>query len=442
MLKGRLCKILAVSLAMTLAGLSLHAQDGAYTGFTPYSIFGIGDIFTQGSAYNKSMGGVGIATRNRRYINYLNPASITARDSLAFMADMSVTQDNRYFRQGDNTSGNNTFNINSVTISVPLFYPYSAMLVGIAPYSSTGYRYSYILEDPQVIGNTGNAVYNSAGTGGTYQVFASTAVTLWKRLSLGVEGRILFGNIDKENVFSFAKSAYSNINSGNSLMLRGNSAKFGLQYEQPVGKGNTIGVGATYSTATKLRGTVEDYRISVGNAQSDTLRFSRDTLGRTMGGVSVPSEVGVGISFNHSDNWRAEINYSRSDWTQSGMDVAKGFAVKGSSSFDTRLSQTFRAGFEIVPNRNDIRYYYKRCTYRAGAYYKQAGFAVDGNQINDIGLTLGASLPVFRYYNAVTFAVNAGQRSAATGNLIRERYVNFTIGFNFHDLWFQKFAYR
>ena len=442
MLKGRLCKILAVSLAMTLAGLSMHAQDGAYTGFTPYSVFGIGDIFTQGSAYNKSMGGVGIATRNRRYINYLNPASITARDSLAFMADMSVTQDNRYFRQGDNTSGNNTFNINSVTISVPLVYPSSAILVGIAPYSSTGYRYSYILEDPQVIGNTGNAVYNSAGIGGTYQVFASTAVTLWKRLSLGVEGRILFGNIDKENVFSFAKSAYSNINSGNSLMLRGNSAKFGLQYEQPVGKGNTIGIGATFSTATKLRGTVEDYRISVGSAQSDTLRFSRDTLGRTMGGVNVPSEIGVGLSFNHSDNWRAEINYSRSDWTQSGMDVAKGFAVKGSSSFDTRLSQTFRAGFEIVPNRNDIRYYYKRCAYRVGAYYEDSRFAVDGNQIKDMGLTFGASLPVFRYYNALTFAVGLGQRASTAGNLIRERYVNFTVGFSFHDMWFRKITYQ
>ena len=97
MLKGRLSKILAVFLAMILAGSSLYAQDGAYTGFTPYSIFGIGDIFTQGSAYNKSMGGVGIATRNRRYINYLNPAAVTARDSLAFMADMSVSQSNKFF---------------------------------------------------------------------------------------------------------------------------------------------------------------------------------------------------------------------------------------------------------------------------------------------------------------------------------------------------------
>lgn len=426
---------------MTLAGSSLYAQDGAYTGFTPYSIFGIGDIFTQGSAYNKSMGGVGIATRNRRYINYLNPAAVTARDSLAFMADMSVSQSNKFFSQGDLNSGSNTFNINSITITFPI-YRSSAMLLGIAPFSSTGYRYSYVLDDPSVIGNTGNAVYYSAGNGGTYQLFASAGVTFWKRLSLGVEGRILFGNIGKENVFSFSKSAYSNINSGNNLVLRGNSAKFGIQYEQPLGGSTTLGIGATYSTGTKLRGTSESYRVSVGSSQSDTLRFSRDTLGLTMGGVSIPSEIGLGLSINHSDNWRAEINYSRSDWTSSGMDVAKGFAVKGSSSFDTRVLQTLRAGFEIVPNRNDIRYYYKRCAYRVGAYYENSSFAVDGNQVKDMGLTFGASLPVFRYYNAVTFAVGLGQRASTAGNMIRERYVNFTLGFSFHDIWFRKFTYQ
>lgn len=441
MLKGRKCKISAVLLAMLVAGVSLHAQDGANTGFTPYSIFGIGDVFTQGSAYNKSMGGVGIATRNRRYINYLNPAAVTARDSLSFMADMSVSQNNRYFAQGDNSSANNTFNVNSITLSFPI-YRSSAMMVGIAPYSSTGYRYSYILDDPSVIGNTGNAVYYSEGRGGTYQFFAAAGVTFWKRLSLGLEGRMLFGNIQKASVFSFAKSAYSNINSGNNLMLRGNSLKAGIQYEQPMGNGFILGVGATYSTGTKLRGTVEDYRVSAGSAQSDTLRFSRDTLGLTMGNVTVPSEIGIGLSLNHSDTWRAELNYVRSDWTGSGIDVAKGFAVKGSSSFDTRVSQTYRAGFEIVPNRNDIRYYYKRCAYRVGAYYEDSYFAVDGNQVKDMGLTFGASLPVFRYYNSVTFAVALGQRASTAGNMIRERYVNFTVGFSFHDMWFRKFTYQ
>ena len=101
MLKGRFSKIVAVLLAMILAGQSLCAQDGAFTGFTPYSIFGAGDVLTQGSAFNKGMGGVGIATRNKRFINYLNPAAVTARDSISFMAEMSVFENNRLFGLGN-----------------------------------------------------------------------------------------------------------------------------------------------------------------------------------------------------------------------------------------------------------------------------------------------------------------------------------------------------
>lgn len=441
MLKGRLSKILAVCFALLASGLSLNAQDGAYTGFTPYSIFGVGDIMTQGSAYNLGMGGVGIATRNRRFINYLNPAAVTARDSLSFMADMSVSQNNKFFAQGDKSSLNNTFNVNNIVISMPIAYPHVAMMMGISPFSSTGYDYSYILEDPSIVGNTGNAVYHSAGKGGTYQLFVAAGVTFWKRLSLGLEGKVLFGNIDKGNTFSFAKSAYSDINSGYSLSLRGRSLKAGIQYEQPLGSGTTLGFGATYETGTRLKGSVEDYRVSVGASHNDTLRFVRNELGEK-GGVNIPQELGVGVSFSKSEVWRTEFNYTRSNWTKSGMDVAKGFAVKGSSVFDTRISQAFRAGFEIVPNRNDVRYYYKRCTYRIGAYYGNSGFAVDGNQVKDLGLTLGASLPVFQYYNAVTFAVALGQRSSGIGDLVRERYVNFTLGFNFHDTWFRKFTYR
>ena len=67
---------------LILLPCSGYAQNGAYGAYTPYSIFGIGEIRKEGTAFNSSMGGVGIATRNKRFINYLNPASITARDSL------------------------------------------------------------------------------------------------------------------------------------------------------------------------------------------------------------------------------------------------------------------------------------------------------------------------------------------------------------------------
>ena len=45
------------------------AQEGAHGAYSPYSIYGIGDISKEGTAFNKGMGGTGIATRNKRFIN-------------------------------------------------------------------------------------------------------------------------------------------------------------------------------------------------------------------------------------------------------------------------------------------------------------------------------------------------------------------------------------
>ena len=39
-------------------GFCVSAQDGTYGAYSPYSIYGIGDIAKEGTAYNKSMGGV------------------------------------------------------------------------------------------------------------------------------------------------------------------------------------------------------------------------------------------------------------------------------------------------------------------------------------------------------------------------------------------------
>lgn len=441
MIKKIISSLFIALVVSSVAGLSAYAQEGAYTGFTPYSIFGLGDMTQQGTSFNKAMGGVGIATRNNKYINYLNPAAVTARDSLSFMADMSLLQTNKLFSQGDINTANNTFNINDIAISFPI-YKSSAMLLGVSPYSSTGYGYSSRLEDPSVVGNTGEAMFYSTGSGDLYQVFVDAGVTFWDRLSLGVEGKYLFGSVYKKSAFQFANAGYSSVSSGYNIILRGKTAKFGVQYEQPVGKNTTIGIGATYTLGTKLKGFIEDYKYAVGTSQTDTLKFVRDTITASSARVRIPSELGIGISINHSDRWRAEINYTRSDWRTSGIDIVNGLSVQGNSVFGTSLAEAYRAGFEIVPNINDIRYYYRRVAYRAGVYYEKAYYALDGNQINNYGLTLGASLPIFRYYNAVNLSMDIGQRASLSGNMIRERYVNFTIGFNFFDIWFRKPVYE
>ena len=415
------------------------AQEGAHSAYSPYSIYGIGDISKEGTAFNKGMGGTGIATRNKRFINYLNPAAVTARDSLSFMADFGLSQKNTVYRQGDIKSGNNTFNIYDFIMSFPI-YRSSAFMVGITPFSDVGYDFSSIETDPDIIGNTGNITYDSYGTGSVYQIFFGAGVTFWKRLSLGAEAIYYFGNLDKVTNMDYSNSSYRSLNSGNDLAIRAATGKFGIQYEQNIAGDVSMVIGATYRMGTDLKGYATEYRYANLSSVTDTLRHNVDTLAKA--GLRVADELGVGISLKGGDKWSAEFNYLRSDWTKSGFDSAKGFRVSGASIFSSTVSQSFRAGFEFVPNRNDIRYFFKRCAYRGGVYYDQAYYKLDGNNVNSMGITLGMTLPVFRWYNGLTVGVDLGQRASTRNNMIRERYAMFVVGFNIHDIWFKKPRYN
>ena len=422
-----------------IISVSVSAQDGTYGAYSPYSIFGIGDISKEGTAYNKSMGGTGIANRNRRFINYMNPAAVTARDSLSFMADFGLTESNSVFRQGDIKSAHNTFNIYDFVMTFPI-YKSSAFMVGIPPFSDMGYDFSSIEKDPEIIGNTGNITYDSYGTGSVYQVFAGAGVTFWKRLSLGAEMIYYFGNLDKVTNMDYSNSSYRSVNSGSELMVRGLTGKFGLQYEQKIAGDVSVVVGATYRMGTNMKGYSTNYRYANQSSVTDTLKYSVDTLARS--GMRFGDEIGIGIAVKGGERWSAEFNYLRSDWSRSGFDNAPGFSSIGDSKFTSTVSQSFRAGFEIVPNRNDIRYYLKRCSYRAGVYYDQAYYKLDGHNVNSMGITLGVTLPVFRYYNGISLGVDMGQRASTRNNMIRERYITFNIGFNIHDIWFRKVQYN
>lgn len=423
---------------------SYSQNNGAYGSFSPYSIYGIGNITKEGTAYNRSMGGVGIANRSKRFINIVNPASLTARDSLSFMADFGLSESNTVYRQNVGgsrlTSGNNTFNIHDFVISFPI-YKSSAFMVGITPFSDIGYEFSSIVTDQDIIGNTGNIAFNNYGEGSIYQLFAGGAVTFWRRLSLGAEFIYYFGSMDKVYNMAFEDDSYRSVNNGYNLLLRGYTGKFGLQYEQPLGNSISLTVGATYRLKTNVKGRLTDYSYANTSEITDTLRNDVAVL-KAGDGIKFGDEFGVGVSLKGGDKWSAEINYLMSDWRNSGMENREGFSASGSSVFTSSVSHSVRAGFEIVPNRNDIRYYLRRCAYRAGAYYDTSYYLFDGNVVNSFGITLGVTLPVFRWYNGITVGVDLGQRGSLRNGMVRERYVSFSVGFNIHDLWFQKPRYN
>ena len=431
-------KVLVSAVLAVCAAVSAHGQAAGT--YTPYSIYGVGDLSQPGTAYNKTMGGVGIALRNNSYINVTNPASVTARDSLSFMSDFSVYGDNKMFQQSGIRSVSNTFNINDLVMSFPL-WRHTAMMLGIMPYSDTGFGYSFNYEDPDLIGRTGNITYSATGSGSLYRGFAAFGFSLGP-VSLGAQWTYDFGNIEKTYYTTFNDASYNSIKNGTSAILNGHSFRFGVQYEQPLGPKLTLGLGATFNTSTKLRGTMESSRFSAGSAASDTLYYKLDNLGKDAV-VKLASEMAFGISLKNSGRWMAELDYSRSDWRGSGLDGARGFTA--SKAFSATVVDAYRFGFEFIPNRNDIRYM-RAVAYRLGAYHKNEYFLLDGKKVASTGITLGVTLPIYLMRlggsNGVTLGVDFGQRGSVSGSMIRERYINFSIGVNLYDIWFRKIQYQ
>ena len=426
-------KIITAATVLLLTGANLFGQNpDALSTFTPYSVFGVGDINKAGTAFNKGMGGIGIGIRENRLINILNPASLTARDTLSFLLDFGVDQKNIISETNIAKSAYNTFNMHHIVMSFPL-YKKSAFSLGIMPYSSVGYSFQEYETDPATINEMGDILYQRYGTGGINKAFVGAAVDLNKNFSLGAEGIFYFGTVDRRSdIFFNSDASYRTINTGMDYVISSLSAKLGLQYYKALDKDYSITAGATFLFGTKLSGDLTKYAYATSvSGQIDTVYFNR-TENTAM---EIPSELGLGFSLRKKDKWLIGVDYTRQDWSSAV------FAPTPGISFTPAVSNAFKFGFEYIPNKYDIRYYTKRITYRGGLYYEKTYMKIADKQINAMGITLGATLPILRFSNGVGFSIDMGQRGSLKNNLVRERYIMFNLNFSLQDIWFIKYRY-
>lgn len=432
MYKGKeiLIRVMSAALILFCPLCWLHGQTiDALGSYSPYSMFGVGRIAAEGTAYNHSMGGIGVGMRDNRVINLLNPAAITARDTLAFMFDFGVNEKNSYFNDASTKSAYNVFNMQNVAFTFPI-YKTSAFMVGIAPFSDIGYKFLSTETSTDVEADMGDVKYQQYGTGSIYQLFLGASVMFFDRISIGAQGIYYFGYMNKHNDVLFNSSAaYNTIYTGWDYKIHAFSGKFGLQYIQPFKKNNSqLVIGGTYRLGTSMSGDITRYAY-----------YSVDTvfnINTPSSSLRIADEFAVGMSYRINNKWALGVDYIQQNWRGDMFPDAATW-----SNFEAVPSRQYRAGFEIVPNMYDIRYYMKRVTYRAGAYYEQSYVKVNGHQVNAFGITFGASFPIFRWYNAVSVAVDIGQRGSLKYNQVRERYVNFIVNINLHDIWFVKYRY-
>ena len=441
-----ICTAAAFVLAMLMPAKMFAQADVAYDAFSPYSMYGIGNLETLGGQNTIAMGGIAIGARDNTIINWVNPAAVTAHERQAFMLDFGVTQKNIFYTadaatsiedtdSGKLHSANNMFNIHHIVVSFPII-PTIAVKAGLMPFAATGYQFVSREYADQVLLEMVDVQYQSAGKGGIYQLVLGAGWQIIPNLSVGVDGIYYLGNTIHSSATDFTtNSHYRKISRSWNYVSRGVGAKAGVQYTVNLNKTMPLTVGATYKLGGRMGGEFNDRVLAYTSSSLDTIASVSKPID-----YKIPGEIGAGFTLRKIDNWMFGFDYTYQDWSGTTFDNAPGVDVV------TRKAQSFRLGGEIIPSKYDVRHYLRRTTYRAGLYYNQGYIAVNGVPINSMGLTFGASFPIVKHqdtrYTSIALSVDIGQMGTLASNLVKENYVKINVGLNMFDTWFKKSLYK
>ncbi|MDR2359529.1 MAG: hypothetical protein LBD87_07015 [Prevotellaceae bacterium] len=419
-------KLTMAALGLLFVTVAAAQNQDAVNTFTPYTFYGVGDLTPPGLSYHRGMGGIGIGMRNNRTINYLNPAALSAQDTLSFMFDFGGEMQNYYLSSNVQSSAHNSINMHHMAMSFPVWGKmFMALLV--SPYSSIGYDVSQKETLPEILVESGEAIYSHQGEGGLNQLMLSLGYS-FGRLAVGGQTQYIFGSIDRfDNVDFTNTTGISMVNSGKLIKASNFTFALGAQYTQPLGK-YSLTAGAVYQFRNNMRIEKTDFIYSIGGMGTDTLRYDRNPDARLL----VPASFGVGVTFSEGAKWLAGLDYTYRNWTHTDFDAP------ASRSFKAMPEHIIRAGFEYTPNRYDIRYFLKRWSYRGGLFFENTYLQFDDTRIKNFGLTLGVGIPIGNMNNAVNIAAELGQRGTTRNGLIRERYWKVSVSLSLYDIWFIK----
>lgn len=417
---------------------------------SPYTRFGIGEISRNGFNNSKAMGGIATGLRVKNQINYLNPAAISAQDTMSFIFDVGISGITKSLKTKTNSVDYNNVAFDHLAMSFPI-KNWWYMGVGITPYSKIGYNVTEV--NPHTLIDTLSMLSLNSGEGGINQIFFSNSFNISNNLSLGLNINYLFGSIEQYRQIGFDELYYGNaLIYENNVYLKQFNFEIGAQYYNTINKKIFYTVGATYSHKISFNTDRKVVIMSTKNANTDvslikeyinSFGTSIDTIKSYSNKVSVevPSIYSIGFSVGIIDKLTVGFDYSLQDWNKvNGFDVNE-ISLKESSINYTK-EQSFRFGIDYIPDIQSYKNYLLKINYRLGFYYNESYLQINENQINNYGITFGVGFPITNSRTSLNLSCTVGKKGTVEDNLIEENYTSFGINFTLYDFWFFKRKYQ
>ena len=414
-------RILFCVLGLFFATSASYAQNNT----SPYSIVGIGDIERSSFDRTSGMGHAGIALSSNRTFYQANPASYSVLEDHYFYFEVATRYKSVTYSGTPVTDiSNNTstdIQFKKLAFATKL-KPRWGISFGLMPFSTVNYSFSG-LKTIQGSNFVENATY--VGNGGTNLFYVTNSFIVNKHLSIGLQSAYLFGNMDETETLSgqltdSAVSTERNIYIGNPYF------KLGLQYHTKLNSKWDIAFGATASSKTKLRA---NYSLLVKTGL--TTLVNNESYQSNY--FTLPNTYTAGLAATLKNAYTFAVDYNYQGWkplNYSGI----GYTLENSQRISVGGEYSKKGSY-----LNNILY--EKYFLQAGFFYSTSYLKMNGEQLQDYGLTLGAGTELSRMVLsglAIHGALEIGQRGTTNNGLIKEGYSQFNITLSYRDLWISK----
>lgn len=393
---------------------------------SPYSRFGLGDLHASTFGRTAAMGGAAIASRNSAQINLANPAAYNSVDSLSFLFEFGISGKFTDYKNDITSMKTNDVNFRYMAMNFRITN-WMATSLGLAPYSDVGYNVK--VNEP--INNTGDVYSNYFGEGSLSRAYFGAAIQPFKNFSIGANLNYLFGALNHNSeVYFLGSSDFYNIQKYQTIRISDFGLNFGVQATIPMKNKQHVVLGAILENKPEYKAFISD--ITQKNLTSGTT-IDQDTLNfqdEEKGTIQFPLSYGFGISYVKENKMELNFDYLHQAWSK-----AKFF---GSTNPDLTDLDKFAIGTEWIPDKYSIRSYFNRVAYRAGLKYEKSYLWINNQQINDIGISFGVGIPIYRSNSTINVSAEFGRRGTQHNNLVLEKYTKLNLSVNLYDLWFIK----
>ena len=424
--------ILLATATFAVAPAALNAQEISLNAFSPYTMYGVGELHTPGTVAQRSMGGVGVAMQSNLVHNPLNPAALGDMMQQSFIFNFGLEGQNFYAKQGDAKTSFNSFNVRDIAIQFPITKRL-AMSASVTPYSSVGYRILTEEKNPDVLADIGYVDYYYTGEGSITEAKLAMGWEPFKRFYIGASAMFYIGDIDRFNTtritaLTAGQGTFSSASKLNNLSASRIMGNVGVQYHIIMKPKAALTVGAVYDFGGELKAKTKEF-ISSNNVFSDTVSMKKG-----VSPIALPRSISAGLYF-HSPKVVAGFDYVYQDWeSKNEYDEVNKVGYTN--------THTYKLGVQFTPNRGDVRRVLNRWSYRMGARYGQSYMTFYGTKLPEVALTLGVGIPIKLFgTSSIDVGVELGRRGTLSNGLIRDNYFKISLGMSMfgEDYWFSRY---